>query len=245
MALSNVAILSICSSVPGYIVPSALLDENEQISAGAIHKAAATQVSLLRAPQKGEGDPTAGSASVPSAFTQTANGFVKHGALAKHEDLLAPLKDVKFSAASAVQAGGAGFKRMSPASDDALSARRKDAQVAAPTAAGAVGDLSGKTSFEMVAGAYYTAGKPDANANNTVTASDSGGRKLQGTTCTADSFSVTSSEFPLLEGCLSEIEIFEGGFIEYLNEAGTGFVYATVPSAESDAPTEVRVRSFA
>jgi len=49
---------------------------------------------------------------------------------------------------------------------------------------------------------------------------------------------VTSSEFPMLEGCLSEIEIFAGGEIEYLNEAGTGVIYATVPTGQ----TEVRAR---
>ena len=31
---------------------------------------------------------------------------------------------------------------------------------------------------------------------------------------------MTSSEFPLLEGCLAEIDVFEGGEVEFLSDTG-------------------------
>eukprot|EP00752_Nemacystus_decipiens_P017371 g15566.t1 len=48
------------------------------------------------------------------------------------------------------------------------------------------------------------------------------------------SITVTSSEFPNLEGCLSEVEVFEGGEIEYLTESGLGIIYATTPTGETE-----------
>eukprot|EP00752_Nemacystus_decipiens_P018688 g16752.t1 len=107
-------------------------------------------------------------------------------------------------------------------SQHALLARPKDAEV---TAAG--GDLAGKaTGFEMVADTYYKSNATNGDSNGDT---DGGRRQLQ--TCSAGSgIFVTSSEFPNLEGCMSEFDIFEGGEIEYLTEDGLGIIFAAQPT---------------
>lgn len=56
--------------------------------------------------------------------------------------------------------------------------------------------------------------------------------------CAEASVSVTSSEFPLLEGCLVETDIFEGGEIEYVG-GDAALIYAD----NSEGEMEVRVRA--
>ena len=138
--------------------------------------------------------------------------------LAERDALPMPLKRPKATIASDVKASQV-------ASHHALVARPKDAEV---TAAG--GELAGKVAdFKISTGANYRIG-------NTTTGGDNNGGRRQLQICTdGSSIFITSSEFPILEGCLSETEIFAGGEIEYITESGLGFIYA----AEPDGMTEV------
>lgn len=77
--------------------------------------------------------------------------------------------------------------------------------------------------------AAYTPG----NSNKDSSSNNNGfRRKLQ--TCAAGSgVTVTSSLFPLMEGCLVEDDIFVGGEIEY--DGDTGLILAMLDGEEADA----------
>ena len=57
-----------------------------------------------------------------------------------------------------------------------------------------------------------------------------------GDACAAGSgVSVTSSEFPNLEGCMAEIEVFdENDEIEYLTESGLGVILSFLPTGYTE-----------
>lgn len=111
----------------------------------------------------------------------------------------------------------AGAKLLSTSQREALSARLKDARAAA-------GDLKDEADNQTPQ-TYYSV--PDTvNAINT-TPNNGGDRKLQ-SSCTSGGVTVTSSEFPLLEGCLAEIDIFTNDGFEYLSL--TGLIIADVPA---------------
>lgn len=75
-----------------------------------------------------------------------------------------------------------------------------------------------------------------ASTSSSPGAVDSPGAVGDPDTCAAASVTVISSEFPLLEGCLIEADIFEGGEVEYVG-GEAGLIYAG--SAESDTDVSV------
>lgn len=162
--------------------------------------------------------------------------------------------------AAEARAAGGGMKRVSPASSEALSERLKGARASAAAAEDAVAGgsklASRKDLQELLNGAQFAA--PPAAAEEDVagggillmsttereellktaqfpappsSAGENGGvrRKLQ--SCSAGSgVTVTSSEFPVLEGCLIETEVFVNFQVEYVTEDGLGIIVAFVPT---------------
>ena len=200
-----------------------------QISSGAFHKATVARppISRLSVPsQESLGAfhkatvarppvsrlqvPSQGNAeAVPAALSLVAHGAVKLEVPAKRA--YAPMRSAQVSVASADKAGAGGIRLMPTASRGAGLERLKDARVAAADGA-----------------AVAAGGDTDGGEH----------RELQGTTCASGSgVFVTSSEYPLLEGCLFEVELLDSTIndeIEYQTVAGQGFIYATTFVGETE-----------
>lgn len=157
-----------------------------------LNQSALSKLSRFRAHKIGEEE---GAASVLAARTPA-------------DERLA-LEGTRFSAASA---NGGGVKLMSASQREALSARLKAATAAA-------GDLDGEADDQppqKIVGTYHSAG------DITNASPDGGGRRKLQTCSDGSGVTVTSSEFPLLEGCLDEFEDtrFANGQVEFLSSTG-------------------------
>eukprot|EP00752_Nemacystus_decipiens_P002667 g2495.t1 len=238
-------------------VATASLPQNQE-NAGAFHEAASAHVGRLRAETSGvPGERDA----LPTSLTGAKLTAGEAGAwqVASHHTLLARPQDAAREAGAWQMAAHHALVARPPdaaidtgawemASHHALVARTKNAAIdagawhvaphhallarprdAEVTAAG--GDLAGRAAaFETMGANYYQA---DNQSDTTALVNNGGHRQLQ-TCADGSSIFVTSSEFPNLEGCMSEVEIFEGGEVEYLTEEGLGIIYSTTPTGETE-----------
>lgn len=144
----------------------------------------------FRTQKRGEEDVSTGTASVPAAQAPIVAGAQLVAPAGKR---LARRGGAEVAPASASEGG---VKFMSTSQREVLLARLKVARATA-------GDVEGKADDQppqKIVGTYYTAD------DTTNAAGDGAGRRKLQTCADGSGVTVTSSEFPLLEGCLAEFE---------------------------------------
>ncbi len=148
------------------------------------------------------------------------------------------------SRAAAPAADGGGLKLVSPASRESLSKRLKDARFSTAAAAGeeevgavdnGIRHMSKSSRESLKVAARVSAASPASGDNG----GGGGHRGLQTTSsCTAgSSVFVTSSEFPLMEGCLAELDLYINNEVEWVSDTGLIIAGATVEDPDSVSST--------
>lgn len=166
-----------------------------QGSPGALDDATLSKLSQFRDQRRREEDHTAEATGLPAAHAPAGKILTVAG-----------------SKLTVVSASGTGERLASASKHEALSARLKDLRAA-------VGALEGKATRqpppEMLGASYVT-------ANDITKASDHGARRNLQTCPDGSGVTVTSPEFPLLEGCLEESEDsrFANDHVEFSSDTG-------------------------
>eukprot|EP00903_Cladosiphon_okamuranus_P011461 g10795.t1 len=152
---------------------------------------------------------TAGTARVPGARSPSATGVERVEPAGTH---VVPPEGVRAAPTSATGA----HERLTTASErQALSMRVKEAKDGA-------GDLMGKAADQPPQKTVGT----DYSAHDVTDPSSNGGRRRELQSCPDGSgVTVTSSEFPLLEGCLPEVAYADGA-VEFISSTGAIFPLA-------------------